>query len=173
MMRLTDFTDATPDLAWRVVDDAVMGGRSRGRLRLEPGRLRFTGETVTDGGGFSSVRSGVLPPVPAGTRAFRLTVRGDERGWYLRAEDAAGNAWWAELPPVSPGREAVVEVPVAAFRPRFRGRWLPGGPPEPSAIRGLGLIVTDGRDGPFDLEVRLVEACTDPDPALPTRPRPA
>ena len=55
---LVDFPESTRSLGWNVVNDSVMGGRSEGDLRLEGRSLVFTGRTNTDGGGFSSVRSG-------------------------------------------------------------------------------------------------------------------
>lgn len=172
-MLIADFTEDPSRLSWHVVDDGVMGGRSRGHVHVAPGRLVFRGETVTAGGGFTSVRSGALPPIPWDTSAFRLALRGDGRGWILRAEDRAGNAWWAGVPPVPEGREAVVDVPLDAFRPRRRGRWLPGGPPDPEAVRGLGLVVSDGRDGPFRLVVRRIEAVRGSADALPGPTAPA
>jgi hypothetical protein len=53
---LFDFEGSDPG-SWQVVNDGVMGGRSRGYVELEAGVLRFTGELVTRGGGFASVRN--------------------------------------------------------------------------------------------------------------------
>ena len=41
---------------WVVVNDGVMGGRSQGVMTTEADQMQFSGNIVTDGGGFSSVR---------------------------------------------------------------------------------------------------------------------
>ena len=45
------------EASWRVVNDGVMGGRSKGFVSLEDGTLKFTGTLVTRGGGFTSLRA--------------------------------------------------------------------------------------------------------------------
>ena len=54
--RLTDFDDSDFDGGWAVVNDGVMGGRSNGALEFTDSAMRFTGDVVTAGGGFTSVR---------------------------------------------------------------------------------------------------------------------
>ena len=58
---ITDFTPASADLGWYVVNDNVMGGRSDGDFEVaEQGELRVSVRTNTNGGGFSSIRRGAL-----------------------------------------------------------------------------------------------------------------
>ena len=72
-------------------------------------------------------------------------------------EDAAGVAFWAEFEaPVDVF--GTVRVPLARFRPRFRGRWLDGPALDPGAIVALGFMCYDGRDGPFRLELARISA---------------
>lgn len=52
---LFNFEDAGK-AQWSVESDRVMGGRSSGSAQVAGGTLTFTGEVVTEGGGFSSVR---------------------------------------------------------------------------------------------------------------------
>ena len=54
---ITSFDSKTPDLAWRVVNDDVMGGRSVSDFELTESVLRFFGQTNTNGGGFASLRT--------------------------------------------------------------------------------------------------------------------
>jgi hypothetical protein len=166
---LADFPASMQDLKWRVVNDDVMGGRSEGGLALEEDSLVFTGTTNTDGGGFSSIRSetrrfdlgpydGVRLRVRGGGRTytFRLTT------WDTRAERFRPS-YWAEFD--TRGNEwEVVEVPFRGFRPRWRGRWLEGPELNPGAVDSLGLMIYDGRDGPFRLEVDWIRAYRKPRP---------
>jgi hypothetical protein len=165
---LADFPASVQDLTWRVVNDNVMGGRSAGGFRLEERSMLFTGTTNTDGGGFSSIRSG--------TRAFdleaydgiRLRVRGDGRTYTFRlttSDTRNGRyqpSYWAEFETRGDGWE-VIDVSFRRFRPRWRGRWLEGPELNPHAIDGLGLMIYDKRDGPFRLEVDWIRAYLRPD----------
>ena len=153
---LADFEEVS-DLGWFSVDDGVMGGRSSGGFRIEHGALVFSGTTNTNGGGFSSIRTQPRLPSLQGREAILLTAQGDGRCYVLRLESHDGVAYWAEFQPAV-GVASSIRVPLADFRPRFRGRWLAGPPIEAGRIVALGIMCYDGRDGPFRLEVSRIEA---------------
>ena len=52
----------------------------------------------------------------------------------------------------------MIEAPFHRFRPRWRGRWLEGPALDAGAIDSPGLLIYDGRDGPFRLEVGWIRA---------------
>jgi len=155
-MLLTDF-DVDSDLGWFSVNDSVMGGRSAGGFRIEAGVLVFSGTTNTKGGGFSSIRTQTRLPSLEGRRAILLRARGDGRRYILRLEGAGGVAYWADFQP-SADAPGWLRVPFEDFRPRFRGRWLPGPPLDVTSIVALGIMCYDGQNGPFRLEVERIEA---------------
>ena len=157
-MLLTAFDAGTPDLGWYVVDDGVMGGRSRGSFRIEAGQLLFTGVTNTKGGGFSSIRSESRPLDLSAFEGLRLQLAGDGRRYIFRIETADGTAYWAEFATDPAGIRSERELPFGRFRPHFRGRWLDGPALDPGAVTSLGLMIYDGLDGPFRLEVDRIEA---------------
>jgi hypothetical protein len=146
---------------WAAIDDRVMGGVSRSRMRFDPaGHAWFEGEVSLDrGGGFASVRAAALPLGGASTRAWRLELLGDGRRYRLSlftvdAFDAP--SWQAELDPPA-GRWATLELPLAAFGARLRGRAVPGTPAlDPARVRQLGLLIGDRQAGAFALGVRRI-----------------
>jgi NADH dehydrogenase [ubiquinone] 1 alpha subcomplex assembly factor 1 len=160
---LADFPESTQDLPWRVVDDSVMGGRSEGSLRLEDRWLVFSGRTNTDGGGFSSIRSDTRRFDLGAFEGIRLRVRGDGRRYTFRLTtwDTRGErrrpSYWADFETGGNGWE-VIDVPFRHFRPRWRGRWLDGPELDAGAVDSLGLMIYDGRDGTFHLEVDWIRA---------------
>ena len=161
---ITDFTAASDDLIWYVVNDNVMGGRSEGGFDVEDGELRFRGVTNTDGGGFSSIRS---HPLDLDLRAYdgiRLRVHGDGRRYTLRLTTTArwqgrDVAYWAEFETVR-GEWASVDIPFSSFEPRLRGMRLDGPELDTSRVTGLGLMIYDGANGPFHLRVDHIAAYT-------------
>lgn len=89
--RLTDFDDGegADGADWFVVDDGVMGGRSAGTVGFVDFAMRFTGDVVTAGGGFTSVRLTLSDDGLAGSDFLVLRVRTDRRIYGLTLEDNA------------------------------------------------------------------------------------
>ena len=159
---ITDFTADSPDLGWYVVNDNVMGGRSDGGFAVETGKLRFAGRTNTRGGGFSSIRTAELALDLSAHAGIRLRVRGDGRRYTWRLTTDArvyGRpiAYWADFD-TADGDWQTVDVPFARFVPQFRGAKLDGPALDPSRITGMGLMIYDKLDGPFELQLASVHA---------------
>lgn len=159
---LTDFSVDGADLAWYVVNDNVMGGRSEGDFEQIPGELRFTGSTNTNGGGFSSIRSKPLQLNLSDHAGIRVVVMGDGRRYTWRLTTEAqwrGRqiSYWANFE-TRKGTWSTVDIPFASFIPRFRGAQLDGPALNPEKITGMGLMIYDNQDGPFELRLARVHA---------------
>lgn len=159
---LTDFTPTGADLGWYVVNDNVMGGRSLGDFAAETQMLRFSGRTNTDGGGFSSIRTGQLDLDLSAYDGIRVRVKGDGRRYTWRiATDARWRGqpvgYWADFDT----RDAAwitVDIPFARFAPKFRGYALDGPALDSRRVLGMGLMIYDKKDGPFELQLDSVHA---------------
>ena len=149
---LTQFDDLPGDLQWNVVNDNVMGGRSRGGYTIQDGILRFTGATNTRGGGFSSLRtSRAQLPFTSDTDGIAMRMKGDFRTYIFRVETRGGYTYWADVPTRSDWQD--VAIPFENFTLRWRGYQRRGPALKPENIDSLGLMIYDKRDGPFRLEV--------------------
>jgi NADH dehydrogenase [ubiquinone] 1 alpha subcomplex assembly factor 1 len=163
---------------WRTVNDNIMGGRSLGGGEIREGVMIFSGSTNTNGGGFSSIRAndkqwdlseydGLAASIRADGRRFVFHIRtglrsGDSEVFYrgsfdteqLTSADAdtdgkqENTAWQS------------VFVPFASFVPMIRGRDVSDriGPLDSASVRGIGLMIDDGLDGAFRLEVDWIKA---------------
>ena len=155
---LFEFDGSGP--AWRVVNDGVMGGRSQGSVAVEGGALRFTGQLVTQGGGFTSVRApraldlsgadGVALRVRGGGRTFEIDL---DDGSRLRGRQVSRRATFATT-----GEWQTVTVPFAALRSSVFGQPVRAEAFDPAALESVGLFIADGQDGPFRLEVDWIRA---------------
>lgn len=159
---LTDFSPSSPDLGWYVVNDNVMGGRSEGTFEIDADQLRFTGRTITRGGGFSSIRTGPVQLDLSEYAGIRLRVKGDGRRYTWRlTTDARWRgrqvAYWADFETEN-GTWATVDIPFSSFVPRFRGLTLDGPTLDTRRITGMGLMIYDNEDGPFELYLDSVRA---------------
>jgi hypothetical protein len=165
---ITDFSLQPGSLEWFVVNDDVMGGRSSGGFELNDGNLMFTGSLNTLGGGFSSIRSRGPRMDLSEFSGIRLRVRGDGRqySWQLRTNAMYRGrelGFWSEFETTA-GQWLEIDLPFADFVPKFRGNELEVAPPNPAHIGGMGLMIADGKDGPFAIAVDSVQAYRDSEP---------
>jgi len=147
---------------WKTVLDGVMGGRSTGTRFFEAtedgGHMVFQGIINTNGGGFSSIRL----PVETGSldgakaidmrlkpdgRAYTLTFRTDQRYRFRPV------SFQLDIPETPAGEWADVTIPLKDFRTSVFGRDVPVDSFNQSEVREIGIILADGRDGPFRLEL--------------------
>lgn len=158
---LTDFTPDTFDMGWYVLNDNVMGGRSKGGFESGHGELVFSGSTNTNGGGFSSIRTKRMELDLSSHDGIRLRVFGDGRRYTWRLTSNAtwrGRlvSYWADFD-TRDGAWATVDIPFSNFVPKFRGNELRGPGIGTDEITGMGLMIYDGKDGPFEMKLASVQ----------------
>ncbi|MEM6646916.1 MAG: CIA30 family protein [Bacteroidota bacterium] len=158
-MLLFDFQTTGPT-EWEIENDGVMGGRSQGFVEIQDGMLVFTGEVVTQGGGFTSTRAWHDVDL-SGFDGLELRVRGGGRTFEVDVDEGLRDR----------GREvnrrgafpttdewAVVRVPFALLRDTAHGNPVDVPPLDLSAIVSIGIYIVDGQDGPFQLEIDEISA---------------
>ena len=148
---------------WQAIDDRIMGGVSRSGLRFDPaGHAVYAGVVSPDnGGGFASVRHSNLALGTPTTAAYRLQVLGDGKRYKLnlRTDSAPDGVNYQAVFEPPAGLWVNLEIPVAQFVPRFRGREVPGMPPlAPERVCQVGLMIGDRQWGDFCLWIRSIEA---------------
>ena len=159
---LSEFTGDSPDLGWYIQNDNVMGGQSQGRFLVASDELIFSGNTNTDGGGFSSIRTHPLQLDLSDRSGIRVKIKGDGRRytWHLQTDARwRGRSvnYWADFN-TSMDEVVSVDIPFTSFVPQFRGFKLDGPELNTRKITQLGLYIYDKNDGPFELVLLSVEA---------------
>jgi hypothetical protein len=161
-MLIFDFQQAAA-ADWSIVNDGVMGGRSQGFVSIADGVLRFEGELVTDGGGFTSVRTNRSLDL-TGYDGLALRVRGNGRRFEVEVFDGERYGWRtvsrrAGFPTSQEWQ--TVRVPFSALRDTVFGRPVSVDRVDLSSIERIGFYILDGIDGPFWLEVGGISAYAD------------
>lgn len=160
-MDLFDFGDPLAVRDWFAIDDRVMGGVSRSRLRHDPaGHAVFEGTVSLErNGGFASIRCAPAARGLAGARTCVVEVRGPGRRFKLNllTDDAFdGLNYQAALSPAGEGW-ATLRIALSTFRPTYRGRIVPVAPAlEPARIRQVGLMIGERQSGSFALDIRRI-----------------
>lgn len=155
---LTSFDTQSADLAWRVVNDDVMGGRSSSDFNLADGSLTFSGVTNTNGGGFASIRTGLIEFGLAGFNHLTLRVRTDGRTYTLLLRPQNQRISYRMDFTAAVGQWQEVVLPLEMFQASWRGRKLNEPPIDPANIAQLGIMISDGRDGEFNIEIDWIKA---------------
>jgi NADH dehydrogenase [ubiquinone] 1 alpha subcomplex assembly factor 1 len=155
------FAPAVSVADWSAVDDAVMGGVSRSRMRHDPaGHAVFEGIVSMEyGGGFASVRSRPMDLGFPGAVSYVLDARGDGKRYKLnlRTDDAFDGVNYQAAFEAPAGTWTRVPLPLSEFHPTFRGRSVPGAVPLDSArVRQIGLMIADRQAGSFVLALRSI-----------------
>jgi len=142
---------------WVIINDTVMGGRSRTQLDIEGEYLSFSGMlSLENNGGFASIRrvydnKSWLPDAP-----LQIKVKGDGREYQFRLRtnrQSDGVAYVANFT-TQAEQESVFEFIQSDFVPQFRGRIVSGAPALNFAdIEQVGLMLADKNPGQFTLLV--------------------
>lgn len=161
-LSLTGFTADSPDFGWYVQNDNVMGGRSEGGFAIASEELIFSGNTNTNGGGFSSIRTQPLELDLSAYTGIRVKVKADGRRytWGIQT-DALWRGrrinYWADFDTLA-DQTMVIDIPFMNFLPQFRGFKLDGPELDTGQIAEFSLYQYDKTDGPFALRLISVEA---------------
>ena len=153
------FEEENVEKKWMVVNDNVMGGRSKGGFDFKNDKLIFSGSTNTNGGGFSSIRTipidfyfkdktGLHIRYKGDGRTYKLGVRMEGKSVSYRANFTTGNGW----------QEA--KIPFDNMDVSWRGRPLSKAehPLLKSKIRSIEFMIYDKKDGPFNLKVDWIRS---------------
>ena len=163
--RLTDF-DEDDSAGWFIVNDGVMGGRSQGGGFIEESVLRFEGTVVTAGGGFTSARRQLDGDELAGSSRIEMRVRPDGRTYGVTLDDAAqyqgrfvSHRADFEIGPVGEDGWATATVDYDDLLPSVFGILVDSPAFDPATAREFGIIIADGIDGDFVLDIDWIDAC--------------
>ena len=159
---LTSFNADSPDFGWYVQNDNVMGGRSEGGFAISSGELIFSGNTNTNGGGFSSIRTHPLKLDLSAYTGIRVKFKADGRRytWGIQTDARWRGrriSYWADFDTLADETE-VVDIPFTNFFPQVRGFKLDGPELDANQITEFALYQYDKTDGPFELRLISVEA---------------
>ena len=161
---LIEHSEAETENPWQTVNDGVMGGLSSGGSSLEEGVLSFKGVTNTNGGGFSSIRLSVPRGLLAGADHLKVRMKRDARAYSLtlRTNVTSYGRRIAFRGPIIGSPEGAWGDGVLSFdtlRASIWGRAVPDAVFDPGEVVEIGLIIYDGEDGPFEMQLKRIEAC--------------
>lgn len=148
-----------------MVNDNVMGGRSKGNVTFDQGVMTFAGTINTNGGGFSSVRISIAPGTLAQTQSIRLRLKTDGRNYRILIQDDLASRPRSILhrqdfafdPDVPHGEWQIVTVDLDQLIATHHGDPVSAEPLDKTRAIRLGFILNDTPDGPFELQADWID----------------
>ena len=164
----------TKKAVWFRVNDVIMGGKSTSELEADgDGRLVFSGDISTDGGGFASMRTSeaCVVSIPTGATAVRVVAEGDGQMWKvnlgLSHSLMDSQPTWTHDFLTQQGVTQTHVLPLDAFTAQTRGRKVAGAVMDIEKVAYVGMILSlvdqEGNpnkhfgDGPFRLTLHELE----------------
>jgi len=160
---LFDFNPETSLDGWMVVNDGVMGGRSRSTLHLdESGHGVFSGTvSLENNGGFASIRldcgntslknaHSILLKVKGDGKRYQFRIRAQKTDYYAYIQYFETSGDWEEI-----------SLPLAEFYPTFRGRRLSLPNFSESTLEEVGVLIGNKRPESFQLVIDSIRLKTD------------
>jgi len=155
-----DFLDTSIN-KWVMVNDWVMWWKSIWAYDVEKWAFTLSGIINTNGGGFSSVRTGLSEWVLSDYDFIKITAKSDSRKYQVTFRD--NNRRWvshrAIIPFQSSNQFEEITIPIIELEPVFFWRSVKAAPFDKENAREIGFIISDWIDWKFSLEVRLIEFC--------------
>jgi monofunctional biosynthetic peptidoglycan transglycosylase len=146
---------------WIIVNDTVMGGRSRASLGLTEKGLTFEGIlSLQNNGGFASIRRVYNGKEWVAGKAIKLSLIGDGRPYQFRIRTNRRVDDYAYVASFNTEKGQVISHTFVEsdFTAQFRGRLIRGAPAlDFSNIEQLGIMLADKTPGPFALTVTAIE----------------
>ncbi len=154
-MILYNFNTLSQADEWVVVDDIVMGGKSKGTFMINAlGKGVFEGNvSLENNGGFSSVKHTLIQKNATGFSKVILYIKGDGNPYQFRIKTNKGDyyAYVAEFKTTSDW--AYVEIPFNTMYPSFRGQRLDAPNYSGKLIEEIAFLIGNKKSASFKLEI--------------------
>ena len=154
-----DFNEGCDLQQWRVVDDGVMGGRSKGDIIVtEEGHGKYFGKISLDNnGGFSSIRYRFSPLTVKDYKNVVIHLKGDGRKYQFIVK-ANSREYYSYIAPFhTSGEWEEIRISLEDMYPTFRGRKVDLPNFSNDYIEEITFLIGNKKEGEFVLLIDRIE----------------
>ena len=143
---------------WTVIDDGVMGGLSKGNLKLnKEGNAVYFGNVSTDNnGGFSSLRYQFKLRDVSNFKTVSLRLKGDGKSYQFRLKRKKGEYYSYVSKFNTTGEWETIVIAFKDFRPQFRGRVLDMPNFQGETMEEIAFLIGNKVKESFQLEIESI-----------------
>lgn len=154
-----DFNKKCNIYEWKVVDDIVMGGKSKGSLQLHPdGYGVFEGDiSLENSGGFSSIqyKFDKIKVKPYNVVSFR--IKGIKSSFQVGIKESVETEYTYIAEFSTSGNWEVIEIPLKSMYPSYRGEKLDLPNFSHNQIEEITFLIENGKAEKFQLLIDKIE----------------
>ena len=153
-----DFSKVDDLDGWYVVDDGVMGGRSKGKLKLENGGTGlFSGKiSLENYGGFSSIRYYIGKLNVKKNKYITVILSGDNKYYQLRIKSSRNDRHVYTKKFFAKDGWQEIRIPLDSMEPYFRGQRLRMSNFDKKYISEIGFLIGNKVRENFELKIRSI-----------------
>lgn len=150
---LFDFDEKADTSGWRIVNDGVMGGLSKGIFEVTTdGHGRFHGYvSLENNGGFSMVKYNFETEDVAAHTQFVIKLKGDGKTYQFRAKPHDSDAHSYVHTFETSGQWQTIVVPFESLSPAYRGRSLDRPNFEGQQLAEIAFLIGNKKAEDFNL----------------------
>lgn len=144
---------------WVVIDDIVMGGISKGTLKMHPdGYGVFEGDvSLENNGGFSSIRYRFDKIKVNASNKIIFRVKGNKNSFQLRVKESAQTEYSYIAEFATSGSWQTIEISLKDMYPSYRGRKLNRPNFSHNQIEEITFLIGNGKAEKFQLLIDKIE----------------
>ncbi|SEA28051.1 CIA30 family protein [Psychroflexus halocasei] len=144
---------------WKIVDDAVMGGKSSSEIKLdEQGNGLFAGQvSLKNNGGFSSVRHRFSKKNIEEYTHLIIELKGDKKEYQLRIRKNSDDQHVYKTHFKTSGYWEVIKIPFHEMSPTFRGQKLDMANFSGEHLEEIGFLIANKKEENFQLIIKKIE----------------
>ena len=153
-----DFSKVENLDGWYVVDDVVMGGKSKGKLKIKNGDTGvFSGKISLDNyGGFSSVRYYLGKLNVKKNKYVTIILSGDNKYYQLRIRSSRNDRHVYTKKFFAKNGWQEIRIPLDSMEPYFRGQRLRMSKFDKKYISEIGFLIGNKVRENFELKIRSI-----------------
>jgi hypothetical protein len=151
--------DKDTDLdTWQIVNDGVMGGRSKGQLSLnDQGHGVFEGYvSLENNGGFTMIQHRFKPVDVEDFSALEIRVKGDGKPYQIRLKSSSSQYYNYACRVETTGQWQNIQIPFENFLPQFRGAKLNKAAYPGEQLGEVAILIGNKRAEDFRIEIDAI-----------------
>lgn len=154
-----EFNDSADLKKWIIVDDTVMGGKSKSKIKLDQlGNGVFEGSVSTKNyGGFSSARLDLERKQINNFTKIRLHIKGDGKNYQIRIKTKKEDFFSYTASFQTTKKWEFIEIPLESMSPTFRGRSLEKPNFSENYFEQISLFIGNKKDEDFKLMIKKID----------------
>lgn len=156
-MTIFDFTEHDNTAGWRIINDGVMGGLSKGKILYEDNSGVFKGRvSIENNGGFTMAMLQVDQKDVRQYDKFRISIKGDGKSYQFRCKSDKNQMHSYVYTFKTSGDWEEVTIPFEQMLPKFRGRDLNQPVYEGESLQEIAFLIGNKKEEDFELRIKYI-----------------